>query len=662
MAPRVEAGAVYERANEAATRLAPNTRRLWRSILALEGMAVLFPMGWLLVTQRNWPAAPIAAGVAVCTVAVVGVCWWLRWRNQQQAWSRTRLLAEVARSFEATAGWPGEPTRAALATAPSLQPLADVFAVPAVGEESGWERARDAYLVERIDDQSQYYRHKAEEAAKDRRRLSRYVTLSLDGALFLAVLGVWLGATGSMRWLLSVFDSDLILGLAGAALPLTAILMQSLSVYLELNRRAGRFSQQWEFLQASRRRLERAGTRDEAVAAVRDVEQSLLAEVVEWFYQAEHAEVFYRTAGAEAPSGRLALTAAPEGWGSRLVGRCLAGAGVALSFAGRIIFGRVLIAAVASVLTALLIFSRAPQDVVQRSLLRTADGQMLSKPGRFGWWKPKPEEAERGFVLIAHGLHDAVRTTAPGAALREDDDDEPAAGSSLHWMGALQTAIHERLSAEGGAPDICLVDWSLAARPTNVTGVLQGLAIDVDRTQFGDAARFVSDVTAIRTQAQAIGDTVGYKLASALQSEPPLLRRDRPMHLIGHSAGGFLVVRAALVLRRLGLLPERTRITLLDTPLPDVDDLKQLLLEADGRPSSCQVDFYKTSSFAQGVPGENPEWPNYTCITLTPPAHITALTAAHSYAHQWFIQSVAARSGEEARRGFSLSPLIPAGR
>jgi hypothetical protein len=654
-----EARVIYERANTIATRLAPNTRRLWRSILLLEGIAVLLPLGWLLVGQRNWPAGLVSGSVALCTVAVVGVCWWLRWRNQQQSWSRSRLLAEIARSMEATAHWPGDPTRAALVTSPSLQPLVECFAPPGTGGPATLDQLKQEYLEKRIDDQAGYYRRKAEEAARDRRRLSRYVTRSLDGALFLAVLGLWLGSSGSMRWLLSVFDTDLILGLAGAALPLTAILMQSLSVSLELNRRAGRYAQQWEFLQASRRRLEAAATLPDAVGVVREVEQALLAEVTEWFYQAEHSEAFYRTTNAGTPSARLALTAAPESVWSRGLTRVLEGAGLALSFTGRIIFGRLLIAAVASVLTTLVIFSRAPQDVVQRSLLRTADGQLLSKPGPFGWWKPKPEEAARGFVLIAHGLHDTPVPAASGAPAKAHPDDSPSS-SSLHWMSALQRAVHQRLDEAGGAPDICLVDWSLAARPSEVSSLLQSLTIDDTRSPLGGAARFVTDVTAIRTQAQAIGDTVGYKLAAALKASPPLLHRDRPMHLIGHSAGGFLVVRAALVLHQLGLLPEHSRVTLLDTPLPDVDDLRQLLHNRDQTPSSCQIDFYKSSAFAQGVPEETPDWPNYRCRSLTPvPPYADSMTGAHSYAHQWFIQSVGSAPSDAAADGFQLSPLLP---
>jgi hypothetical protein len=651
---------VHERTNDLATRLAPNTRRLWRSILILQGIAVLLPIGWLMVSQRNWPAGLLAGAVALCTITLVGVCWWLRWRSQHQAWSRSRLLAEITRSLEATAGWPGRPTRTALGTAPSLQPLADWFTLPEVPPAS-LDDLKRAYLADRIEDQSLYYKSKAGEAAADRRRLSLYVTRALDGALFLAVLGLWFGFSDKMRWLLSVFETDLILGLAGAALPLTAVLVQSLSVYLELNRRTGKYAQQWEFLQATRGRFQAAGTLDEAAAIVREVEQALLAETSEWFYQAEHAEVFYRTRAAAEASPRLELTAVSESPATRAVTAVLSAAGLALSFTTRIIFGRVLIAAVASVLTALLIFSRAPQDAVQRSLLRTADGQLLSKPGRFGWWNPKPEEAARGFILIAHGLHDAPRLTREGKAA--DPQEESVfhnSSSSLHWMAALQGAMRTRLlNEQSGAPDICLVDWSLAARPTNVSGLLDSLTTDDTLGQFADQARFVTDVTAIRTQAQAIGDTVGYKLAGALQATPPILHRDRPMHLIGHSAGGFLVVRAALVLQQLGLLPDHTRVTLLDTPLPDVDDLKQLLVHPDGSPTGCQVDYYKSSSFAQGVPDESPAWPNYRCLTLTPPPpHSESMTAAHSYAHQWFIQSVTASSPASAGGGFQWSPLL----
>lgn len=639
--PGAPAAEVYERANALASRLAPNTRRLWRSILLLEGLAVLLPLLWLMVEQREWSAAVVAASVALCTIAVVGFCWWLRWKRQQHVWSRSRLFAEIARSQIATASWPGHPTRDALFPSPSLQPIADLFSAKtdAAGD---FETRRDAYIRHRIDDQTAFFEHSSRKAAEERRRLSLYVTRSLDGSLVLAVLGLWLGFSGTADWLLSVANSDLILGLVGAALPLTAILMQSLSSYLELNRRAGRFAQQWEFLKVSRARLA-ASSPEEAAGHVKDIETALLSEVTEWFYQSEHSESFYRTGTAAQSAARDRLTTTNESWGAHLAGRLLHASGIALGFTGRIVFGRVLIVAITSVLTSLLIISRAPRDAVQSTLLRTADGQLLSSAGPLGWWQPKKEETERGFVLIAHGLHDSAK-------IDPEEKSKSGAASDLHWMTKLQQTIRSNFS-DATPPDVCLVDWSLAAKPSETTQLLQRVAAEVGKN---DTAVFVADVTAIRSQAQAIGDVVGYKLAQAIRANPPVIHREKPMHLIGHSAGGFLVVRAACVLKGLGLLPEHTRVTLLDTPLPDIDNLQILL-----RDGYCSVDYYKSSIFAQNVPADH-SLPRYRCFTLTPDAaHASPATAAHSYAHQWYIRSAdpGAKSRTDQAPGFRLSPF-----
>lgn len=371
---------IFDRADRFAQHLAPNTRRLWRLILFTEGLAVILPLCWLMVAHRAWPPGLIAVSVALTTTAVVGFCWWLRWRHQQHNWTRSRLLAEIARSSLATSDWSDSITRSALEGAPTLQPLAQlVTSSQNVRKETNLADLKENYIRNRIDDQLRFFENKAKAAALDRQRLSRYVTRSLDGALCLAVLGLWLGFSERCRWLLSVANSDLVLALAGACLPLIAILMQSLSSYLELNRRAGRYAQQWEYLAKARNDLLAASNFSEATSIVHTTERVLLSEIIEWFYQAEHAEVFYRSAGAPVNlTPREQLTSVPEGRWTLWLTRMLDGMGMALNVTGRLIFGRVILIALTSVLTSLLIFSRAPQDIVQRTLLRTADGQLLS--------------------------------------------------------------------------------------------------------------------------------------------------------------------------------------------------------------------------------------------------------------------------------------------
>jgi len=663
---------VYEFANDKAEKLAPNTRRLWRWVLLLEGMAVLLPLLWLRVAHMAGAVGLVACAVAFCTLTLVATSWWMRGKNLQHTWARSRLLAEIARSAKATAGWPVKITREALGNAPSLQPIADVFTPAAVPDaDADLETLKAAYIKNRIDDQYEHYRKKAERAAVERKRLSAYVTHALDAALFLAVVGVGIAFVPNPdRWL-KLYESDVILGVIGAALPLTAILMQSLSSYLEISRRTGRYVQQLDFLDHARASMKSATDLPEAVAVVREVERGLISEVLEWFYQTEHAEVFYRNAiDTRKLPPRNEITIRPEGWFSRAITGLMQALGLSLGFVGRVIFGRILVIALSSVLTAALIFYRAPHDVVQRSELRLADGQLLSSAKAKGW-EPRKERSAHGFMLIAHGLHDS-------ALLVQDEDVKPVEGkpvnaeTEVHWMTRLQRSVEGRLKED--CPDICLVDWGQAAKPSSRSifdfgerrqekpvALQKSGETHPEVEAEGDDNKLMSwlqDVPAIRPQAQAIGDMVGYKLASAIHDG--LIKQDQPMHFIGHSAGGFVVVRAALILKRLKILPSHLQVTMLDTPAPDHADLEALL--KDILPgTTCTVEFYLSSSFAQNVP-EDGRWPSYHMYPLQLPVTEKGLLNAHSYAHKWFIKTVSPRPEaepwEKMDLGFAHSPFL----
>ena len=123
------------------------------------------------------------------------------------------------------------------------------------------------------------------------------------------------------------------------------------------------------------------------------------------------------------------------------------------------------------------------------------------------------------------------------------------------------------------------------------------------------------------------------------------IHRDKPMQLIGHSAGGFVVLHAAMVLKQLGLAPADLRVTMLDTPMPVAADLLAVL-------DDVPVDYYCTSSFATGVP-ESGFHRNFTRFDIKPPATVDAYLGAHSYAYKWYIQSI----GPEWENGFRRSPF-----
>ncbi len=628
LASQTSPGEVLERAELAANRLAPDTRRMWKWILAMEGFAVLAPITWLLVMRLGLPISFAAWSVAFCTLLVVGICWWLRWRGMQQTWACARMMAEIARSVIATKNLPGKPTIGALGGAPSLQPIAHWIIGANSGGLSDFTESKNQYLVSRIDDQLEYYRREHGEAIAERKRLSGHVTLSLDGALFLAVAGLALSMSPAAERWMRLSGSDYFLGVVGTALPLVAILMQLLGSYLELNRRAGRYAQQVEFLESVKKRMEGAMSPGELQSAVGEVERVLLSEVVEWFYQAQHAEPYYRSKniGLDAAEIREVIAASPGTWGRRI----MIGLGISAGFVGRVLIGRVLVIALSVVVTTAFIAFCIPKDSEELSMLRLEDGKLLSSATAKSW-QADPARAAKGFILIAHGLHDGVDSFGK---VREE----------IHWMTRMQDAIGKSLGPN--TPDICLVDWRLAAIPAvfSASGFETSRAgADEDDSIPVLPQAWIQNLAAIRPQAEEIGELVGFKIARALRVG--ILKQDQPMHLIGHSAGGFVVMHAALVLKQLGLAPKNLRVTLLDTPQPVMDHLKLL---SDAVP----VDFYCTSAFATGIP-ETGFGRLFTKFDITPPTGTDPFTGAHSYAHRWFIESI--KSGGE--KGFGRSPF-----
>jgi alpha-tubulin suppressor-like RCC1 family protein len=127
---------------------------------------------------------------------------------------------------------------------------------------------------------------------------------------------------------------------------------------------------------------------------------------------------------------------------------------------------------------------------------------------------------KNGLIIIAHGISDT--------------------GQSFTNM-AQQIAI--RLAHQEGkpVPNICIYDWR-----------------EMAEVRF-DLSHIVEDMSQIRTFAVA----EGILLAQKLEKETDLADKSAPVHLIGHSAGGFVLAQCALLERNW-----ITQVTCLDTPFP----------------------------------------------------------------------------------------------
>src|ERR1043166_1292925 len=552
---------IQRRMDELANRTAPVTRARWNWIVALQGLAVCAPIAWLIQRSIDLPVQ-LAGTLMLATAALLGsVIWTLRYRSMQKTWARARLVAETARSLTATADCPHHLTWRGLATVPSLRPLRWMIADVPKASFSEW---RDRYLNSRIDDQHRYFTQKQQESEAQRKRLSRWTTLMLDLALCFALGGTIVALTpapGGKGWLdlLGGEWAEVVLGVGGAIAALAVVLIQILRAVQELNRRTARYAQQRQLLEHARLRLSSIDSAAAALQMVQDTEEKLLAEVLEWYFHAETAEHFieFRAKRGEILPRRVAPKSldTPASHLIRLVGRRI---GLAGQFLLWVLLGRLpwIVGSVAATV-AWIAFNVATHPAQTNQ----TGPELLDKTGLPGHlFDPQPQQARHGCVVLVHGLY--------GSASWEKKDDP------RNWMEPCASAISERMK-QSGEPAICLVDWTNLAKPSKHF-----------RLGLGEK-NFLGDIPAIRGQAYEVGELVARKLGRLIVANR--LYKDCPFHLIGHSAGGFVVARVAMRLSELGLLPpDCVRVTILDTP--EADD--PILLEL---PNTCATDFCITS-------------------------------------------------------------------
>lgn len=607
--PRIQAAM-----DDLALRAAPLARSWAKWMTLIQAAAVLMPLLWLLRRTLNFPPSVAALATLLSVLALIGALWWMRWRGMQRTWARARLVAEVARSQITAAVFPILPERRVLDSIPDLQPL---IGNRDAGNEQPWPQWRETWLRDRLEDQLSYYRAAKQRAEKSRWQFTRWSTIFMDVMLALAVGGAVLTLSQRAPQWLRLFGDyrvEAFLGIAGALLPLGIILLQSLRYLQELNRRTARFSRQIALLEKARVEITETDSPETVLEIVSSTEERLLDEVVDWYFEAETAEQFYQVRerkGRADPVG--ALPAGRPREATRLA--WLAG-GVGLLFLGRVMLGRVpyLVAASAGTL-GWLSFS-SPSDPEARSHLRS-EGTLMNEQGEA--WVPDPERTAHGTIIIAHGLHDGAMVNGSGK-------------ESL-WMRRMHEALGKRLGDR--TPDIALVDWSAAAMPSNLHGLDPGDA----------TSRFIADLAGIPSQAREVGDLLAFRLSQLILEGK--IDRTQPLHLIGHSAGGFVVSRAALYLRKMNLAPNVMQVTILDTPAPD----HELTVEV---PKACSgMDFYVTSPFVLGLDDNAPPAGIYL-KHITPEAG-AGLLDAHRYAYKWFTETViSAKPGDS---GFGHSPF-----
>ncbi len=609
---------IFRRSDELAARTAPDTRRSGKALVTIEAICVVLPVVWLLRTPLQLPPMLAALAGLASPLLILCFCWWLRWRSMGRLWARARLVAEACRSLLATRDAPMRPAVAVLAVVPALRPLLQAFAAGAPTPAPGW---RAAYLVARIDNQHAYYVRQRDKALVERRKLTRWSTLLMDLALAVGVAGMIVTLhPRSATWLTLLGGSwlDFALGMAGMALPLGLLAAQSLRLVGESTRRTARYTQQIQHLESLRERFATADDA-EAIALLRETEDALLSEVLDWYYQSETTEDFY-TIRERSAVAVPAQFAAPRASRFAFLWTGLRGLGTAAGFFFRVVLGR-LIWVVISVAFVLMWISLKQPETAEVASRLTELGRMLN-PGDGSAFAPSPIAAANGTLIIAHGMRDGWK---------------PATADFEHWTSEIPSRVAARLGAL--APQMLVLDWHEGAKASTQHAL----------NTKDPLTRFLADVGGVRSSAQATGDFFGIRLARMVENGQ--IRADRPLHLVGHSAGGFVVARAAHILVAMGFPKEQVHVTILDTPEPDTEITQALVHYAD-------AEFYRTSELAQ-VSASTFD-PALHFLYLPPPVSVgkgfKAAMKQHSYAWQWYRDGIAgAKCGVD--EGFGRSPF-----
>jgi hypothetical protein len=474
----------------------------------------------------------------------------------------------------------------------------------------------EGYIKLRIDDQENYFAHGQLSAEAERRQLSRWATLLLDLSLVLAVAGAVLYLNPKvLEWthMPGGWAIPIILALAGIVCPLGLSLIELLRRLTELNRRNARYAQQRLVLKDAKDRLAAAPSEGAAVEIVEETERQLLAEVLEWYFQAETAEHFFHFRQTTESAVGIKLDPIFHRFSVvRKLGELLGNAGL---FTVRVVLGRIIWTVVAGIAVLAWISYQHPTNPASKSDIRTL-AVIQNAEGKT--WIPSQDRLENGCVIIVHGLWGGVENYNGDA--------------STHWTRRMASAIQSRMAQN--APEIAILDWNSAATPTEANQMTTGIGL----------INIAMDVAAIRPQAEEVGDYLSFRIAEMILDGT--IHQDKPLHLIGHSAGGFVVARVACRLKQLGIAPKQLRVTLLDTPEPDSEITVDL-----GKAVPGSVDYYLTSPLVRF--GPKTLFPGIELIRVTPPIAMN-IVQAHGYACDWYIDTI---SRQDSKGGFSKSPL-----
>lgn len=257
-----------------------------------------------------------------------------------------------------------------------------------------------------------------------------------------------------------------------------------------------------------------------------------------------------------------------------------------------------------------------------------------------------PAKTPNGLIVLTHGLESSGKE---------------------QWIQNLAQWIHAEIPV-AQRPNILIYDWEADSNPNGVSlpsgsgaavfvakkfawvGKLAGTALSALTS-----SELVTDLAGIKPMGMAHGTILGNLLIREAEAVPSRIDFTKPVHFIGHSAGGFVLGEAAWVLKNKGFIVDR--VTMLDTPFVASHHLSDLpnpgvvdryassfigLLEGPGTWRVEDTDYHSlVGAFPEGV------WP--LLKGLTGPF-------AHDDAHEWYRATVYPDEGYE-QMGFHFSPF-----
>ena len=183
----------------------------------------------------------------------------------------------------------------------------------------------------------------------------------------------------------------------------------------------------------------------------------------------------------------------------------------------------------------------------------------------------RADRKNNGLVVITHGLYTDTSDLTPTANYPNGD---------MNWEMDMAGKIETRMGST--VPNVAILDWGVFSKnPVDVDWLTKsavsrwavwalrkvyGTPVDVvDKTiQTED---FLADLYAVRENGACMGQVLaGWVFENSMGSNPGI-DSNRPIHLIGHSAGGFVMGECARSLKYIqGITVDR--VTMLDTPFP----------------------------------------------------------------------------------------------